>query len=89
MGLVGKPLSGAEGFEGETVWYDPLSARPFVAKCIEPVEAGQPAACLRTVHLPGQIALTYRFDASLLPYWKTFDETLKPWLVQIGAQAGQ
>lgn len=89
VGLVGKPLRSADGFQNETVWYDPLSVRPFVAKCIDAVAPGQSAACLRTVHLPGQLAVTYRFDAALLPYWRSFDQTLKPWLVRIGAQAGQ
>ena len=50
-GLVGKPLSGHDGFESETVWYDALSADPFVAKCSTAVTAGAEPRCLRTVHL--------------------------------------
>ena len=48
-GLVGKPLTASEGFAGETVWYDALSADPFVAKCLAPVAPGEPTQCLRTV----------------------------------------
>lgn len=83
-GLVGKPLTGHEGYADETVWYDPLSANPFVAKCLAPLDAKGPGRCLRTVVLAGSIAATYAFDADLLPHWRDFDAAAKPWFERIG-----
>jgi len=83
-GLVGKPLKPVEGFQNETVWYDPLSPNPFVAKCLSENANGSKASCLRTVQLTSKLALVYRFDADLLIYWKNFDATVRPILLQIG-----
>ena len=84
-GLVGKPLLAGEGYATETVWYDPLSPVPFVAKCAEAPEPSRPSRCLRTVHLPNGLAAVLTFDADVLPAWKHFDEELALWLGQIGA----
>jgi hypothetical protein len=83
-GLVGKPLQGGEGFAGETVWYDPLTADPFVAKCSAPVAAGAPSRCLRSVYLAPGLAAVYGFDAELLANWKQFDPELRRRLEHIG-----
>ncbi len=83
-GLVGKPLRRAEGFETETVWYDPLSADPFVAKCSDPIASGK-SRCLRTVQLAPGVAAVYAFDAELLERWRDFDGLMRPMLVRIGA----
>lgn len=84
-GLVGKPLKGDSGYEGETVWYDPLAAAPFAAKCAASVQAGQPDQCLRTVHLPSGIAAIYSFDATALDAWRGFDAQMAVWLNKMGA----
>lgn len=84
-GLIGKPLMAAEGYENETVWYDAISAAPFVAKCIAPVAEGQPGRCIRTVYLGPGIAAIYSFDEDVLVSWKQFDAALEPSLRQIGA----
>lgn len=84
-GLVGKPLGPAAGYEGEHVWYDPLSANPFVAKCMAPISPGAPEQCVRTVYLPSGIAAVYAFDATALPSWRQFDEHMQQWLEKIGA----
>jgi hypothetical protein len=84
-GLVGKPLAGKDGFENETVWYDPLSADPFVAKCGAPVTADAEPRCLRTVYLGNSIAAVYAFGADVLISWRDFDAEMKPWLESIGA----
>ncbi len=83
-GLVGKPLKPALGFQNETVWYDPLSARPFVAKCLGAGTDRQPASCLRTQKLTSRLAAVYRFDADVLAYWREFDAAVQPLLAQIG-----
>lgn len=72
-GLIGKPLRDMDGYSGETVWYDPLSAEPFVAKCLDPVAPGAASRCLRAVHLKDGLAAVYGFDASLLWAWREFD----------------
>jgi hypothetical protein len=84
-GLVGKPLYGTEGYQGETVWYDALSPEPFVAKCMAPAGPDSASRCLRTVALPGGIAAVYDFDAELLSSWRDFDPQMKTWLGRIGA----
>ena len=84
-GLVGKPMLGTEGYEGESVWYDALSPSPFVAKCAKAVEAAKPDTCLRTIHLPSGIAAVLKFDATALENWQGFDDALGPWLDKIGA----
>ena len=83
-GLIGKPLKGQEGFANETVWYDPLSAVPFAAKCMTPVNAGEPERCLRTVVLIKGMAAVYSFDADVLANWRDFDVQMKPRLQKIG-----
>jgi hypothetical protein len=84
-GLVGKPLYGTEGYEGETVWYDALSSNPFVAKCVAPADGHGPSRCLRTVALSTGIAAVYAFDSDVLPQWRNFDPELQKWLGKIGA----
>jgi hypothetical protein len=84
-GLVGKPLKAEDGFAGETVWYDPISPAPFVAKCLKPVTDGAAAQCLRTIYLGPGIAVVYAFDEDVLANWKKFDAEMHPLLVKIGA----
>jgi len=84
VGLVGKPLKSAEGFQNETVWYDPLSVEPFVAKCIAPITNGASGTCVRTVPLNDKIAATYIFDISIINEWKRFDAEAATWLNRIG-----
>ena len=84
LGLIGKPLKSAEGFEGETVWYDPLSVDPFVAKCAPPVAEGTQARCLRSVYLGPGLAAVYAFGADVLENWKRFDPELHQQLAKIG-----
>jgi hypothetical protein len=84
-GLVGKPLAAADGYAGETVWYDPLSGEPFVAKCLAPVETGAPARCLRAIVLPSGIGALYAFDETILADWRGFDAAMRRLLTVIGA----
>jgi hypothetical protein len=83
-GLIGKPLYGSEGFQNETVWYDPLSASPFVAKCMAPVARKTAARCLRTVQLSTGIAAIYDFDDDVLWSWQKFDAEMLAMLKPIG-----
>ncbi len=84
VGLIGTPLQATEGYEGEVVWYDPISADPFVAKCSPPIEGGQTTQCLRAVHLAPGIAAVYAFGADLLPQWRNFDAEMQKRLETIG-----
>jgi hypothetical protein len=83
-GLVGKPLTGKGGYEGEIVWYDPLSSDPFVAKCSTLPTTGTQPSCLRTVHLAPGIAAIYTFGADLLANWRDFDAAMRVPLEQMG-----
>jgi hypothetical protein len=84
QGLIGKPLKAAEGYENETVWYDPLSGDPFVAKCEASVGSKSEPRCLRAVYLAPGIAAVYAFDYGLLENWRKFDAEIQPWLERIG-----
>lgn len=84
-GLVGKPLRPDGGYAGEVVWYDPLSAEPFVAKCSKPIASAATGQCLRTVYLGPGIAAIYAFPESVLQHWREFDAELVARLGQIGA----
>ena len=84
IGLVGKPLKNAEGYQNETVWYDPLLVEPFVAKCIKSIVQSASADCVRIVPLNAQIAATYTFDQEVLAQWKRFDAEAALWLNRIG-----
>lgn len=80
-GLVGKPLADNSGYTGETVWYDPLSPDPFVAKCMAPVggvESRQ--TCLRTVALSDRNIAVLTFAPALLQDWRDLDAALEAWL---------
>jgi hypothetical protein len=83
-GLVGKPLRAGEGFQEETVWYDPLSPDPFVAKCNAPVAPGGQPRCLRTVLLEPGVAAVYGFDGDVLDNWRRFDPEVQLRLARIG-----
>jgi hypothetical protein len=84
-GLVGKPMLDSNGYSGESVWYDAISANPFVAKCLAAVEADGTSQCVRTVYLPSGIAAIYAFDATVLQSWRQFDAEMERWLTSIGA----
>lgn len=82
-GLVGKPLNSAEGFQNETVWYDPLSIDPFVAKCIAPIAGSIGGTCLRTVNVSEHVSATYLFGREALANWREFDAAATTWLAKI------
>jgi hypothetical protein len=80
-GLVGKPLAGDAGTSGETVWYDPLSATPFVAKCAVPIAMGsEQRTCIRTIQLSDRNTAVFAFEPSALYNWRAFDKTVESWL---------
>ncbi|MGV3575538.1 MAG: hypothetical protein ACO1O4_10445 [Devosia sp.] len=83
-GLIGQKLEG-NGYAGEAIWYDALASKPFVAKCIDAIEADAPDKCVRTVHLASGLAAIYSFDETLLPAWRDFDAEMGNWLERIGA----
>lgn len=83
-GLIGKPLKNEDGFQNETIWYDPLSPEPFVAKCADPIEDTGTSNCIRTIELSDKVAATYIFDRSALWSWREFDTEAAAWLKKIG-----
>lgn len=84
LGLIGKPLKQIDGFQNETVWYDPVSQTPFVAKCTPLIEDPTHSSCMRTILVTDQIAATFVFDANVLERWKNFDVEAQRWLSRIG-----
>ena len=86
-GLVGKPLAGGDGYDGETVWYDPISIDPFAAKCAAPVSEDAVGVCMRTLVLDSGLSAILGFSESALRHWRQFDPPLKRFLYAIGAGA--
>lgn len=84
-GLVGKPLAAGGGYTDETVWYDALSADPFVAKCSKTTPDAAQAQCLRTVYLGPGMAAIYAFPDTALAQWRQFDPQMSALLQRIGA----
>lgn len=83
-GLVGKPLQGDAGTLGETVWYDPLNAAPFVAKCMAPIEGeAESRTCLRIVQLSDRNTAILTFEPSVLQNWRQFDMVVENWLASL------
>jgi hypothetical protein len=73
-GLIGKPLLPEAGYQNETVWYDPVSGNPFVAKCLVIEDGAQPRTeCMRTLALGTKISAAVRFDGFALRQWQEFD----------------
>lgn len=83
-GLIGKALEPMDGYADETVWFDPISSDPFVAKCAEPVAPDMPTRCLRSVRLGPGLAAVYVFDAEVLENWRRFDAEVRTKLTRIG-----
>lgn len=76
-GLIGKPLLGEAGYQNETVWYDPVAANPFVAKCLALGGDGENRLeCMRTLPLGRRISAVATFDGSVLEQWQEFDAAL-------------
>ena len=84
-GLIGKPLVAADGYADETVWYDPISANSFAAKCIAPVSGETVGRCLRSVYLGPGIAAIYDFGEDVLASWRQFDAEIDARMGLIGA----
>ena len=77
-GLVGKPLELDAGTTGETVWYDPLTANPFVAKCMTPVAMTLgDRTCLRVLALSDRNTAIVAFDPAVLDNWRSFDARIE------------
>lgn len=83
-GLIGKPLLGEAGYQNETIWYDPVNANPFVAKCltIEVARPDQPG-CMRTVALGEKISAVIRFDETALAEWRALEAALRAELASL------
>lgn len=84
QGLIGKPLRAEQGFQNETVWYDPVSPRPFAAKCLDFGTSNSAANCLRTVQVSPRIMVTYQFNETQLVYWRNFDAVMEQYLSALG-----
>lgn len=83
-GLVGKPLENDAGTQGETVWYDPLTANPFVAKCMTPVaENVEARTCLRVLTLSDRNTAVVSFEPSALGNWRLFDARIEEALMSL------
>jgi len=85
-GLVAKKLRNEAGFEDETIWYDALSANPFVAKCLdEKVEVRNAKPCITTILVNKRVSALIQFEKSVLPHWRQFSVALAQQLASFKA----
>ncbi len=82
-GLIGKPLKTMVGNIEENVFYDPLSANPFVAKCMDKIVPQSSKMCVRTVQISPQLSAIYSFEYEALLGWRNFDIEAQKWLDKI------
>lgn len=76
-GLVVKKLKNDAGFEDEAIWYDALSANPFVAKCLDETTASENAKnCITTILINKRVSALIQFEKSMLPVWRQFSALL-------------
>jgi len=86
FGLVVKKLKNEAGFEDEIVWYDALSANPFVAKCLEEKTVIEDAKnCITTVLVNKRVSALIQFEKSILPHWRPFAVALDRQLAELNA----
>lgn len=84
-GLIGKPLKGGDGYDGETVWYDPISIDPFTAKCAPPIAEGYDGDCMQVLVLDSGLSAILGFPEAALKHWRLFDAPLLAVLKDLGA----
>jgi hypothetical protein len=85
-GLVAYDLTESSGYIGETLFVEQGRAfDPFVARCLGDAMAGSQArpqavtgtSCQRDILIGEDVAVLYRFPASLLAQWRTLDSTIR------------
>lgn len=76
-GLIIKKLKDEAGFEDEEIWYDALSARPFVAKCLNEGNAQLKSKnCITTILVNKRVSALIKFEQGLMPQWRTFSAAI-------------
>ncbi|GLQ18748.1 hypothetical protein [Maritalea porphyrae] len=86
FGLVVKKLRNEAGYEDESIWYDALSASPFVAKCLNEEAANTNAKnCITTVLVNKRVSALIQFEQSLMPYWRPFSVAMERRLASLQA----
>lgn len=75
-GLIGFEMNPKSGYAGETIFFKPEDTKPFVARCMKPLE--QTAAfCLRDLVWQEKLQIGYRFRTALLSQWPKLDVTIQ------------
>lgn len=75
-GLVGRRMKPGQGFDGDVIFYEAGSARPYVVRCGEDNVKPAPV-CQRQVIPDPRLAVTYRFAKGLLPEWRNIDAAVR------------
>lgn len=76
-GLAGRALSADSGYAGEVIFYAASDPRPFVARCFAESTPEMPATCIRDIHFGRSLALTYRFNRTMLGDWRALDASMR------------
>lgn len=75
-GLIGFEMSRKSGYAGETIFFKPEDSKPFVTRCMKPVEQSA-SFCIRDLVWQEQIQVSYRFRHHLLTQWSQLDIALE------------
>lgn len=84
QGLTGRRFLAESGYDGEELFYDPVSPTAYFTRCAAPI-ADQPSICLRELRLGDKLDITYRFPRDALIQWRRLDQTIMALLGAIGA----
>lgn len=71
-GLTGRRIAPGHGYDGDMIYYQADSDRPYVARCGQD-EAAPVPSCLREVTVSPGLAVHYRFGKGLLGDWRQID----------------
>ena len=73
--LIGFKMDKMSGLSGETIYFTPDQNRPYVIRCIAPLEES-PGFCMRDLVLPQGLQLSYRIRKPLLNDWQKLDRAI-------------
>ena len=76
-GLVRRAFSSQSAYYMEDLYYEADSPYPFATRCIRENDRIAESICIRDIHVGRNLMVGYRFHASLLPYWREFDDAVR------------
>ena len=74
-GLIGFEMQEKSGYAGEKIYFKPNEDKPFVARCMTPVQGTAPF-CLRDLIGQNGLQISYRIRPHMLDQWASLDDLI-------------